>query len=169
MREQYIDAAARRRSATPRATGWTFLVAATPGDGAAIRRVADTVGFKYTYIPERAEWAHPAALIFLVVDGRRHPLRLRHRVRSRDDARVDLQGGAAEPATAVGFMNRCYHFDPDANSHARAGVLALRVGAAGFLVLLLSGFGVMHSPSRSSRRSSERRCVMKTVIRSARS
>jgi hypothetical protein len=49
-----------------------------------------------------------------------------------------------EPASAVGFLNRCYHYDPDANNHSRAGVLALRIGAAGAVVLLLSGLGMMH-------------------------
>ena len=43
-----------------------------------------------------------------------------------------FKAGKAEPATAVGFLNRCYHYDPGANSHAHAGVVALRLGAAGF-------------------------------------
>ena len=46
-------------------------------------------------------------------------------------------------------MNRCYHYDPDANNHSRAGVMALRIGAAGFVVLLLSALGVMHIVRRS--------------------
>jgi hypothetical protein len=40
-------------------------------------------------------------------------------------------------------MNRCYHYDPDATSHAHAGVAAMRVGAAGFIVLMISVFGLM--------------------------
>jgi hypothetical protein len=60
-----------------------------------------------------------------------------------------LKAGAAEPSTAVGFMNRCYHYDPDANNHSRAGVLVLRIGAAGFLILLLSGLGMLHLVRRS--------------------
>jgi hypothetical protein len=62
-----------------------------------------------------------------------------------------VKAGLAEPATAVGFMNRCYHFDPDATSSARAGVLALRVGAIGFLVLLVSGLSVFHVMRRHRR------------------
>ncbi len=55
-----------------------------------------------------------------------------------------FKAGASEPSTAVGFMNRCYHYDPDANNHSRVGVLVLRIGAAGFLILLLSGLGMLH-------------------------
>ena len=51
---------------------------------------------------------------------------------------------SAEPSSAVGFLNRCYHYDPEANSHARAGMLALRLGAAGFVVLLGATLGLMH-------------------------
>jgi len=126
------------------AAGWTFLRAAKQGDGAAIRRVADTVGFKYTYLPDRAEWAHPAALIFLATSGA-----VTRYVYGIDFAPAMMReslilAGKAEPSTAVGFMNRCYHYDPEANSHARAGVLALRLGAAGFVVLLAATLSLMH-------------------------
>ncbi len=143
MKARYLERLPEAQRAAA-AKGWTYLVAETPGDGAAIRRVAESVGFSYTYIADRAEWAHPAALIFLSVKGtvtryvygiEFSPAVMRESI---------IKAGTSEPATAVGFMNRCYHFDPDANNHSRAGVMALRIGAAGFVVLLLSAFGVMH-------------------------
>ena len=120
--------------------GWTFL----KGDEATIRRVADAVGFGYRYLPDRAEWAHPAALIFLSTSGA-----VTRYVYGIDFAAPMMReslmlAGKAEPSSAVGFMNRCYHYDPEANSHARAGVLALRIGAAGFAVLLFATLALMH-------------------------
>jgi protein SCO1 len=157
MRARYIDrvttsAAYSRLGEGQREaarTGWTFLVAATPGDGAAIRRVAEAVGFSYTYIADRAEWAHPAALIFLSVSGTvtRYVYGIEFEPQVMRESII--KAGTSEPATAVGFMNRCYHFDPDANNHSRAGVMALRIGAAGFVVLLLSVFGMMHVMRRA--------------------
>ncbi len=148
LRERYLARLPEAQQAAARA-GWTFLVAETEGDGAAIRRVADVVGFKYTYIPERAEWAHPAALIFLGTSG----------VVTRYVYGIDFEpsmmresiykAGIAEPATAVGFMVRCYHYDPDASSYAHAGVVALKIGAAGAVMLLLTGLGVMHLVKRA--------------------
>jgi protein SCO1/2 len=150
MKERYVARLPEAQRAAARA-GWTFLVAEIPGDGAAIRRVAEAVGFRYTYVKDRAEWAHPAALIFLSAAG----AVTRYVYGIEFPASVMrssiFKAGLSEPATAVGFMNRCYHFDPDANSHARAGVLALRLGAVGFLVLLLSAFGVMHLLKRHRR------------------
>lgn len=142
MKERYITRLPESQRELAR-KGWTFLVAAAPGDGAAIRRVADSVGFTYTYLPDKAEWAHPAALIFLSAKGT--VTRYVYGIEFDPSVMREslFKAGASEPSSAIGFMNRCYHFDPDANNHSRAGVLALRVGAAGFVVLLLSGLGVM--------------------------
>lgn len=123
--------------------GWTFLSAVDPSDGRGIAAVADSVGFRYTYIPERAEWAHPAALIFLSTAG----TVTRYVYGTQFEAPVIresiVKAGLAEAATAVGFMNRCYHFDPDANNHSRAGVLSLRIGGAAFLGLMILAFIVV--------------------------
>ena len=150
MRERYLARIPEDQRAAARA-GWTFLVAATPGDAAAIGRVADAVGFRYTYIKERAEWAHPAALILLSAAG----VVTRYVYGIEFDPAVlrasIYKAGLAEPAAAVGFLLRCYHYDPDASSHARAGVLALRYGAAGFLVILLGALGSMHLARRGRR------------------
>jgi protein SCO1 len=123
--------------------GWTFLSAVDPSNGRGIAAVADSVGFRYTYIPERAEWAHPAALIFLSTSG----TVTRYVYGTQFEAPVIresiVKAGLAEASTAVGFMNRCYHFDPDANNHARAGVLSLRIGGAAFLGLMILAFIVV--------------------------
>lgn len=138
MREKYLARLPDAQREAARA-GWTFLVA--NGDASQIQRVADAVGFSYVYVTDRAEWAHPAALIFLSTTGtvtryvfgiELDPQMMRESI---------FKAGLAEPSTAVGFMNRCYHFDPSTSDHSRAGMMALRVGAAGFLVLAAAVFG----------------------------
>ncbi|HEX7838386.1 MAG TPA: SCO family protein [Kofleriaceae bacterium] len=150
MRERYLARLPEDQREAAR-TGWTFLIAATPGDAASIRRVADAVGFRYTYIADRAEWAHPAALILLSAAGvvtryvhgiEYEPAMLRESI---------YKAGIAEPAAAVGFLLRCYHYDPDASSHARAGVITLRIGAAVFALFLVSALAVMHLARRGKR------------------
>jgi protein SCO1 len=150
MKDKYIERLPQELRAQAR-EGWTFLVAENPGDGVQIKRVADAVGFHYMYMRERAEWAHPAALIFLSTAGAvtRYVYGIQYETAMLRES--IFKAGLSEAATAVGFMNRCYHYDPGANSHARAGVLALRIGAAGFLVLLISGFGVLRVMRRKSR------------------
>jgi len=156
MRERYLARIPEDQRAVARA-GWTFLVAATPGEAAAIHRVAEAVGFQYTYVKDRAEWAHPAALILLSASG----VVTRYLYGIEFDPTVMRESiykaGIAEPAAAVGFMLRCYHYDPGANSHARVGVMALRIGAAGFVVLLFTALAVMHLLRRSISRGRSRR------------
>jgi protein SCO1/2 len=143
MRERYVAKLPEAQRASARA-GWTFLAAATPGDGAQIARVEKSVGFSYVYIKERAEWAHPAALIFLSTQGEvtRYVYGIEFEPQMMRESIV--KAGTATPATAVGFMNRCYHFDPNANSRTKQGVFALRIGALGFVVALVSMLGVFH-------------------------
>jgi protein SCO1/2 len=140
MRDKYIARLPEDQRAAAE-KGWTFLVA--NGDANQIKRVAEAVGFSYVYVKERAEWAHPAALIFLSVTG----TVTRYVYGIEFDAQMMresiFKAGISEPATAVGFMNRCYHFDPSANDHSRAGMMALRVGAAGFMVLLAGYLGFL--------------------------
>jgi protein SCO1/2 len=139
MKARYIDRMPEAHRDTDRA-GWTFL----SGDEETIRGVADAIGFKYVYLKDRAEWAHPAALIFLSSRGAvtRYVYGIQYDVQVMRES--IFKAGKAESATAVGFLNRCYHYDPDANSRAHAGVVALRVGAAGFIVLLGAALGLAH-------------------------
>lgn len=150
MKDRYIDRLPAELRAKAR-EGWTFLLADTPGDGAQIKRVADTVGFHYAYVRERAEWAHPAALIFTSAAAvvTRYVYGISYAAPMMRESII--KAGLAEAATAIGFMCRCYEYDPGANSHARAGVLALRYGAAGFLLLLISALVMLRVARRSSR------------------
>lgn len=138
-RQSYLDRLSEKDRELA-AKGWTFLSALDPSDSRAIAALADAVGFHYTYIRERAEWAHPAALIFLSSAGA--VTRYVHGTQFEAPLIREsiVKAGLSEPATAIGFMNRCYHFDPDANNHSRAGVLTLRVGALAFLGLMILVF-----------------------------
>jgi protein SCO1/2 len=151
MRDRYLErlpAADRERASR----GWTFVMAATPGDTTAIARVADTVGFRYKYIADRAEWAHPSAYVFTSNTGKVvryvygfeiEPATLRESV---------VRAGLAEPTSAAGFLHVCYFFDPDSKDHSRAGMLALRIGAASFIALF-AGLGTMLLIRRNRRSS----------------
>jgi protein SCO1/2 len=152
MRDRYLARLPEAQREAAR-RGWTFLVADAPGQAAEIRRVADAVGFSYVYVAERGEWAHPASLIFLSTTGtvtryvhgiEFDPAVLRESI---------FKAGLAEPATAVGFLNRCYHYDPAASDRSGVAVVALRLGAVGFLVLLLAGLGTLRLVRRSRARS----------------
>ncbi len=133
--------------------GWVFLTTPKAGDGTSIRHIADAVGFRYQYVPDRAEWAHPAALIFVSTTGR-----VTRYVYGVDLSAAELEAsvvraGLDETSTAAGFMLRCFHWNPDANNYSKVGASAMRYGAAAFIVLLLASLGVWRLLRRQPRAS----------------
>jgi protein SCO1 len=138
-RQKYIDRMPPdRREAAAR--GWTFLVARDPSDASSIKAVADAVGFHYKYVPERAEYAHPAALIFVSARG------MVTRYVGGTDYPPDVMrasivlAGLSETATSSGFIMNCFHYEP--GNHGRIAVVAMRIGAVAFLVLFFTALGV---------------------------
>lgn len=152
MREKYLQRLADLGASSSDArAGWTFLTS----DPLTVKRIADAVGFQYVYIRDRAEWAHPAALIMLGSTGK--VTRYLYGIEFPPETLRESiwKAGLSEPATAVGFAFRCYHYDPDAKDHSRGGVLALRIGAGTFVVLL--GLGIFVLTRRHGRRPMEHR------------
>ena len=142
MKERYVGHLPKELQAEAR-KGWTFLEAATPGDDAQIKRVAQSVGFSYVYLPDKAQWAHPAALIFLSPQGKvtRYVYGVQYEASLMRQS--ILAAGQSEPQTAAGFLCRCYQYDPFENDHSREGVMALKLAAGGAIVVLLGGLVLM--------------------------
>lgn len=133
--------------------GWTFLLAPTqatkPADDPTVRRIADAVGFQYTFLADEGQFAHPAALTFLSSDGKVMQYMYGAQFEAKAIETSIVQAGLGAPSTAVGFMYRCLHWDPGAKSHASEGRAILRYGAAGFVVLLIILLGFLHIVRRT--------------------
>lgn len=136
-RDAYLAKAGAAVQPDGQPAGWTFLLA-PEGDtkGAAIRALADAVGFRYEYQADRAEYAHPAALVYLSPTGL--VTRYVHGITYTAEDLYDstIRAGTASPAAAVGFLQRCFHYEPKAG-HARTGFTMMRVGAGAFAALVL--------------------------------
>ena len=131
--------------------GWTFVTPRTPGDEAPIRAIADAVGVRYERIESTGDWAHPAVLVFLSTKGR--VTRYVHGVDYADGVLLQsiARAGTDEPSAAGGFLLRCFSFDPSHNNYSKMGRNVMRYAAAGFLVLVLSGFGLVRVLRRQRR------------------
>jgi protein SCO1/2 len=91
------------------AEGWSFLVGEEPD----IRAVADAIGFRYAYVPERDEWAHASGLVVVTPDGRAArwlfgvefpPRDLRFALVEASEGRI---GDVVDQALLL-----CFHYDP---------------------------------------------------------
>jgi len=115
------------------ARGWHFLT----GDEDAIRSLADTVGFRYRYLEENGEYAHPAVLFVLTPDGRvsRYLFGVQHDPQTLRLSLVEAsEGGIGNPVDK--FLLYCYRYDPAEGRYAPVAMQVMRVGGGATIVLL---------------------------------
>jgi protein SCO1/2 len=115
------------------AAGWHFLT----GQPGAIEELADTVGFRYKYLPERREYSHPAAVIVITPEGRvsRYLLGINHDPRTVRLSLVEASQGKIGSVVDQ-FLLYCYSYDSAAGQYTPVAWRLMRLaGVATALVL----------------------------------
>lgn len=115
---------------------WVFLT----GNETDIKKLAESVGFKYYYVEERDEFAHPAVIMLLTDSGKisRYLYGIEYKA-------TDLKLGLLEAAegkvgsTLDKIILYCYHYDPNTKGYVVFATNVMKVGGAAML-LALSGF-----------------------------
>lgn len=120
------------------AKGWHFLVG--PADQS--KALADAVGFKYKYLPDKGQYAHPACIFLLGPDGKisryLYGINYKHN---------DLKLGLLEASegkignTLDKIILYCYCYDPDAKGYALVAGRVMTVGGIVTLGLLATFLG----------------------------
>jgi len=116
------------------ATGWHFCTARE----SSIKRLADAVGFRYTYDAKTGEYYHPAMLAFVSPDGviSRYSLDVAFPPEQTKLALIDASNGTI--GTPVDqFIMWCFSYDPDRGSYVLAAWRLMRLGAATTVLILL--------------------------------
>ena len=118
------------------AAGWHFLT----GGEESIRRLAEAVGFRYTYDPETDQFTHVSGIMVLTPDGR-----LSRYFYGVDYAARDLRLGLVEASeNQIGsvvdqVLLYCFHYDPLQGKYNLVIMNTLRL-FGGLTVLLIAGF-----------------------------
>lgn len=128
--------------------GWHFLT----GTESNVRRLADTVGFKYVYDPRSKQYAHPAGLVVVTPGGR-----LARYIYGVDFPANNLRWSLIDAsADKIGtpvdrILLMCFHYDPSTGRYNFAVMSAVR--ALG--VATVAGLGAfMFLANRPGRRKS---------------
>lgn len=114
--------------------GWTFMV----GQEENIRRLAEAVGFKYYYVEDRKEYAHPAVVFLLSEEGK-----ISRYLYGIEYKPIDLKLGLLEASqgkvgsTIDKLILYCYHYDPEAKGYVVFATNIMKLG--GLVTLLLIG------------------------------
>lgn len=116
--------------------GWHFLT----GDETSIKRLMDSVGFRYKFDPDTNQFAHAAGVMVLTPDGKvaRYFYGIQYPPR---DLRLGLVEASANrigsPVDQVLLL--CYHYDPVTGKYSAVTMSFVRLGGA-LTLALLGGF-----------------------------
>jgi protein SCO1 len=126
--------------------GFHFLT----GDEASIRVVMDAIGFRYTYIEERDEYAHVAGIVTLAADGTvtRYQYGVEYAPR---DVRLGLiEAGDGTVGSAVDqVLLYCLHYDPATGKYSVAILNLVRIGGVLTVLAIVLFMFVSRRRSRS--------------------
>lgn len=117
------------------AAGWHFL----RGSESNIQALANAVGFRYAYVPERKEFAHTAAVMILSPTGvvSRYLYGVMYEPRDLRFALVEAAEGKVG-STVDRILLYCFHYDATAGRYAPVAANIMRLGGA-ITVLVLGG------------------------------
>ncbi len=116
--------------------GWTFCTASQP----IITKLADVVGFRYTYDRASGEYYHPAMVAYVSPDGVITRYSLDVGFEPLDMKLALVEAGNGTVGTVVDqFILWCSNFDPDANSYVpQAWIIMKLAGASTVAIVLVS-------------------------------
>lgn len=121
--------------------GWHFLT----GDEASIQKLADAVGFRYTYNEAKAQYLHSAGLVVLTPQGKiaRYYYGIDYPARDIQFSLIDASAGKiGSPVHKV--LMYCYDYDPSTGRYTLAVTYLMRVlagctalGLGSYIVVML--------------------------------
>lgn len=115
------------------ADGWHLLT----GKEEDIRKLADTVGFGYSFVEETGEYAHAAATFVLTPDGRvsRYLYGIEYDPQTMRLSLIEAADGKVG-TTFDRFLLTCFHYDATRGRYGPAAVKIMRLGALVTVVVL---------------------------------
>jgi protein SCO1/2 len=128
-------------------SGWHFLT----GSEAAVRRIADAVGFPYRWDPRLRQYAHPAGFVVVTPDGRisRYMLGLQPAPDALKAAVFTAAHDQVEPPVHP-LLLLCLGYDPQPGTVQAAVIHSLRImGVVLVLACLLMIAWLARRPARS--------------------
>ena len=116
--------------------GWHFLT----GDEASIQKLAQAVGFHYTYNPQNGEFAHATGIVLLTPEGKTARYFYGIDFSPRDLRLGLIEAAAAKIATPIDqLLLFCYHYDPVTGKYGLMITNIIRLAGA-VTALIVGGF-----------------------------
>ncbi len=134
--------------------GWHFLT----GYERDIDRVAEAVGFSYTYDPKSKEYAHAAAIMVITPDARvaRYLYGIEYPAKRLKLALLEAaEGTIGSPLDQL--ILYCYHYDPTNRRYSPVAMNIMRVGGTATALVLGISLGALWFREWRRKRTTERK------------
>lgn len=117
--------------------GWHFLT----GDADQVRKLADSVGFRYEYDDKQQQFAHSAAIVVLSPDGAisRYLYGIEFPGRDLHLSMLEASAGRTSVSLHEQALLYCFRYDPAARSYVLVALNVVRLSGL-VTVVLLGGF-----------------------------
>ncbi|MEM9355309.1 MAG: SCO family protein [Pseudomonadota bacterium] len=134
VKQRYVKSYGRPTTAAD----WEFLT----GEQTSIEKLADAVGFRYRYVPERDEYAHSAAIMVCTPDGRvsRYLYGVLCPAQTLKLALVEAGQGRIG-STLDRVLLYCFHYDEASGRYAPVARRLMKLGAG--MTLTTLGIGLI--------------------------
>ena len=131
-KQRYVKAYGRPETAA----GWRFLT----GDKHSVEQLADAVGFRFKYVPERKEYAHAAAIMICTPEGRisRYLYGVLYPPQTLKLSLVEAGQGKVG-STLDRVLLFCFHYDATSGRYAPVARQILKFAAGVTLATLIVG------------------------------
>lgn len=138
-RTTLLNTMGRKKAA---ALNWTFLV----GEQPAIDALTEATGFKYTWLEDQKQYAHPAALIVLSPDGKITRYIYGTNFRDRESTvRLSLveagEGKVGSPLDLI--ILTCFHYSPSEGKYTPTVMGIMRIAGAATVLAIAGGIGLL--------------------------
>ena len=121
-------------------SSWVFLTDST----GSTRKLADALGFKYYYVEERDEYAHPAVTFVLTEEGiiSRYLYGIEYK---ESDLRLSLlEASQGEIGSTIDrIILYCFHYDPEEGGYVLFAGNLMRIGGVITVLIIGSVLGVL--------------------------
>ena len=132
-KSKYVDLLRKTQPSVDQ--GWTFCTA----QKSIITRLADNLGFRFTYDSKSGEYYHPAMLAFVSPEGVISRYSLAVDFPPEDMRKALVEAGEGTIGTPVDqILLWCFSYDPDSNSYVPQAWRMMRLAGAGTVGLMLA-------------------------------
>ncbi len=108
------------------------------------RALANAIGFKYYYVEERQEWAHPAVVTLLSPDGVISRYLYGISFKPNDLKLGLLEASQGKIGSAMDkVLLYCYHYDPDSKGYVVFATNVMKIAGISTVVILLIFLGLL--------------------------